>query len=126
MASLQIVYLIRNTVTKRIKIGTTRNITSRLQNLQTGNEAKLQVEAQCGGDTTYERQLHKRFAKQRVRGEWFTLTEDEIQQLKDEFKNRACVCEAKTKKIGPWKKFFASVVVFSFTLLTLSKFLAIF
>jgi hypothetical protein len=45
--------------------------------LQTGNPLKLQIYAEADWPDEYEGLLHRRFAKKRVSGEWFTV-DDEV------------------------------------------------
>lgn len=59
-----VVYFVR--LGNRIKIGWSTNLAQRLSNLQ-----PEEVLAVIPGDTTLERELHRRFAKHRVVGEWF-------------------------------------------------------
>lgn len=55
-----------------IKIGVTRNVFSRFSDLQTSHYKRLYLIGMIpGGDKTLEAQLHDRFVKSRVRGEWF-------------------------------------------------------
>lgn len=54
-----------------IKIGRTANIASRFLRLQTGHAKPLRLLAAMPGDAAVERELHERFADQRVHGEWF-------------------------------------------------------
>jgi hypothetical protein len=60
-----------------IKFGKARNPRSRLKELQTGNPLKLQIYAEADWPDEYEGLLHRRFAKKRVSGEWFTV-DDEV------------------------------------------------
>ena len=75
-----------------VKIGKTQNIISRLSALQTGHPEKLYVLGYVDGGRGEEKKLHKRFSKYRVRGEWFKLTEEFAQKIKDlckrEYKKR--------------------------------------
>lgn len=69
-----------------VKIGKSRNITARIRALQTGRENPLKVIAAMPWDSMsilvpgtkdsdyHEKQLHKRFAKYRQHGEWFTYS----------------------------------------------------
>jgi hypothetical protein len=64
-----LVYFIQAVGTPFIKIGRSqqRSIKKRLAGMETGCPHNLQA-----------KWLHKRFRKMRVRGEWFTVTEEEI------------------------------------------------
>jgi hypothetical protein len=57
--------------TKAIKIGWAGSVQKRLKLLQTGNPETLTLIATCEGDVTLEQLIHKKFARYRLRGEWF-------------------------------------------------------
>ena len=70
------VYFIENVETGRIKIGfTASSVNQRVKTLQTGSDCELRllgvITANYDEGTT-ELQIHRRFAKWRYRGEWFT------------------------------------------------------
>ena len=77
-------YIIRAGSTNFFKIGLTRGVVEkRLQTLQTGNHLKLTIY-----HTSYyedvikkEKQIHIKYKDSRTVGEWFMLTEDEIQLI---------------------------------------------
>lgn len=75
VASLPLVYFIEAAITPPlIKIGATRGLRHRLDNLRTTNAAPLKllgVELTEAVPETRERQLHARFARLRTHGEWF-------------------------------------------------------
>lgn len=81
-------YLIKNEITGQIKIGNSKNPLKRLGQLQTGNESKLNLIACCIGGEEYERELHKKYIKNRSRGEWFTFNDLELQEIIFEFNKR--------------------------------------
>ena len=62
------------------KIGVARDVEARRSSLQTASPVELVLEATLPGSRELEQRLHKRFAKHRVKGEWFTIT-DEIEKL---------------------------------------------
>jgi hypothetical protein len=64
------VYFILDTGNKLIKIGFSKSVEARLNNLQMGNINALRLLAVCEGARTEENQLHKKFARHRVRSEW--------------------------------------------------------
>jgi hypothetical protein len=66
-----LVYFILDTGNKLIKIGFSKSVEARLNNLQMGNINALRLLAVCEGARTEENRLHKKFAKHRVRSEWF-------------------------------------------------------
>jgi hypothetical protein len=60
----------------RLKIGfTSSNPYARLATLQTGSPTELTVMAVRPGTMDDERRLHEEFAEERVRGEWFQMSE---------------------------------------------------
>lgn len=66
------VYFIRAQTSGYIKIGFSESHPQkRLRALQTGSADTLELIAFIAGDMTKERELHRRFEHQRVRGEWF-------------------------------------------------------
>ena len=67
------IYLIKQG--NHYKIGRSKNVKSRLNNLQVGNPKTMQLVGLINyvDDVTYEKQLHKRFNEFRIRGEWFKL-----------------------------------------------------
>ncbi len=79
------VYFIRCAKTKLVKIGFTESYpTARLRQLQTGSGGKLHLIAFITGLADRERELHRQFAAQHERGEWFRLEgefEDWLREL---------------------------------------------
>ncbi len=70
----QMIYFIKSA--GYVKIGfCARDPMRRLEKLQIGNPMTLRLVALAEGDMADERDLHSRFRKQRVRGEWFRLDE---------------------------------------------------
>jgi len=78
-------YFIEAAGTSRVKIGRTNDLPRRLGALQTGSPFKLVLRATT---SIPERELHRRFRRDRVSGEWFTLS-DEIAALIEEINNPA-------------------------------------
>lgn len=71
------VYFIRCAKTKLVKIGFTESYpTNRLRQLQTGSGGKLHLLAFITARASRERDLHRQFAAQHERGEWFRLEGD--------------------------------------------------
>ncbi|ASK88483.1 GIY-YIG nuclease family protein [Sphingorhabdus sp. SMR4y] len=71
------VYFIQCELTKLVKIGFSESYpTKRMRGLQTGSGGKLHLIAFI--KTTFDREgeLHRRFAEQHERGEWFRLEGD--------------------------------------------------
>lgn len=63
------------------KIGTTKNIKSRLCTLQTSSAQFLELLAYTRGGKLLESKLHARFADKNINGEWFRLSEDDIYSI---------------------------------------------
>jgi predicted DNA-binding protein len=62
------------------KIGHARDPQVRLQNLDTGPLALELIHQVASNDPVWlEREMHKRFRRQRVRGEWFALSERQVE-----------------------------------------------
>lgn len=57
-----------------VKIGVSNEPAGRLKTLQTGNGARLNLLTCIRGGGWKESQLHKRFAEDRINGEWFILS----------------------------------------------------
>lgn len=73
------VYFIQEKIGEKapVKVGVARKPENRLAELQTGNSRTLIIISQIGPLSErrayhLERQLHKKFKKHRIRGEWFT------------------------------------------------------
>jgi hypothetical protein len=67
-------YAISDAAGDHVKIGCSENVTRRLKVLQTGYPADLRVLWQGSGGAAMEAHLHARFARRRIRGEWFDFT----------------------------------------------------
>lgn len=73
------VYFIRNGNT--IKIGHSHAPNKRMKDMQTSCHAKLEMLAITDGGRMREKVLHKKFAKLRLSGEWFTLAPEIIKYI---------------------------------------------
>lgn len=70
------IYFIRDS-TGAIKIGyTSNNIKARLANLQTANSNPLTVLKVIEGTLEDEKEWHKKFEKDKIKGEWFKSTKE--------------------------------------------------
>jgi hypothetical protein len=67
----------------KIKIGYTdeESLFNRISTLQTGSPEKLVLLLAIPGNTTVERQIHKRFADCRLHGEWFEATTELMEYI---------------------------------------------
>ena len=80
-----LVYFIKNMETNRVKIGRTTDIESRLTSLQVCNDCELKVvkTIPCTSDYPSEKlesYIHDIFQAQHIRGEWFKLTDEQLNQ----------------------------------------------
>jgi hypothetical protein len=77
-----------------VKIGFTIDVAKRMMGLRTGSPRPLSLYATIDGSMDDERELHVRFARYRLEGEWFELS-DEIIAFIDSQKPRPCAddCE---------------------------------
>ena len=78
-----VVYFIRNTVTSAIKIGFATYPTWRLKQLQTATPDRLELVGAVAGSKSYEAELHRRFSRHRLGGEWFSKN-DELDRFIEE------------------------------------------
>lgn len=70
------IYFIRAGEYGPVKIGVADDVRNRLRELQCANHEKLALIRNFAGDQPVERWLHRHFAAQRVRGEWFWFSDD--------------------------------------------------
>jgi len=68
---------------KYVKIGKAINIVARLSQLQTGHPEQLHLLGYVDGDVSVEKELQKEFSKYHYRGEWFKLTEEFANKIKE-------------------------------------------
>lgn len=71
LAAQGIIYFITAGEGRPIKIGFSTNVQQRLESLQTGNHEQLVLLAEITGSKRDEILIHRAFASDRVRGEWF-------------------------------------------------------
>jgi len=72
---------------RHVKIGFSTAPLERLRSLQTSHPEKLEILHAVPGTQLMERSFHRRFAKGRVRGEWFLLSQ-EVRRFIDWLKRR--------------------------------------
>lgn len=79
------IYLICAIGTDRYKLGMSKKPGQRLQQLQVGSSHELQLvlTIPTGDMSRLEQLLHKTFKRNRNRGEWFTLSENDVRYLRD-------------------------------------------
>jgi hypothetical protein len=65
------VYFLQELGTGAIKIGVTGNLNARLSAIRTGTSNAIMVLGSVRADRQFERELHRKFAYARIRGEWF-------------------------------------------------------
>ena len=65
------IYFAQNTLTKKIKIGYSQNVKKRRSGLQTSAGEEIVVLGTIYGVRIDEQELHERFARFRLHGEWF-------------------------------------------------------
>jgi hypothetical protein len=75
------IYLVLDERTGCIKIGQSKNPSARERTLQSENLQNTMIFS-SPGDAELELELHKEYEKFRVRGEWFKLTEDQVENIK--------------------------------------------
>lgn len=79
----QVVYFIEDEGNDQVKIGITNNVRKRIETLQCGHGAPLKLLGTLSGGRRIERQLHVRFNKYRIRNEWFRLSDEIREFIKD-------------------------------------------
>jgi hypothetical protein len=74
------IYLIR--CNEFVKIGISSDIEYRLSNLQVGNPYQLQLlhKIECEKASLVEGLLHSRFSRSYERGEWFIMTDEDVEE----------------------------------------------
>jgi hypothetical protein len=91
------VYLIRSGSDGLVKIGFSKTVHKRLTKMQVGSPDKLTVLRILDGGKELEAALHARFKSYRVRGEWFTFSEDMLGDL-----GAAGLRQSTNTRGGPW------------------------
>ncbi|WP_318201060.1 GIY-YIG nuclease family protein [Streptomyces sp. SCL15-4] len=70
------VYLIGSTLTRPVKIGVTKNVAARLDDLRVGSPVPLHLIWKTRGGRALESGLHEYFAPYRIHGEWFDFGDE--------------------------------------------------
>lgn len=73
----------------KVKIGTCKNVKNRLAGLRTGVPGKARIYYVTPGGTGLERELHRKFAEDRVSGEWFQYSQAIRDWIKQDEERRA-------------------------------------
>lgn len=69
--------------TKLVKIGLSKNVNTRFKTMQTGNSTlKMIYYIETKDMDLTEKLFHERFKKKRIHGEWFQLTDADIEYIK--------------------------------------------
>lgn len=77
------IYFIQEKGTNAIKIGITTNVLSRLHSLGTSNPYELELLATTNGTEEDEKNLHEKFSKYRLKGEWFKENDELLKLIKE-------------------------------------------
>ena len=85
------VYFIRLGNLSYYKIGFTRSLDTRLTMLENGLPLCIELIAFCKSPMAeeIERAIHIKFSKQRTRGEWFKLTSQDVEFIKNALRTLA-------------------------------------
>lgn len=70
------IYFIQNMTSKAIKIGYSGNVKGRMRTLRTASADPLELLGAIEGNKAGEHRLHRRFAVDRLAGEWFRPSEE--------------------------------------------------
>ena len=81
LASQRYVYLMRNNVTDKYKIGRSNNPEFREKTLQS-QEPDVELLFSCHESIVTEKYLHELFSHKRIRGEWFELDSDDVLEIR--------------------------------------------
>ena len=76
-------YIVYNESNNLYKIGKTKDIDSRIKQIQLGTGAKLKIILLINSNV--ESELHKEFEDCRIHGEWFRLSELDIRYMSERF-----------------------------------------
>lgn len=72
----------------RIKVGWSKQVASRVAQLQTGNAAPIKLLGVVPGGRAKEREIHDLFASVRLAGEWFTATPELLAYIRSEARSQ--------------------------------------
>lgn len=95
-------YLVRAGNTRKYKIGHTTKLSKRLSVMQTSNPKPLRVTSLSPGGIPFEDELHEKYKKQRISGEWFVLEKYQATEIKIEMmKRRREMIPRKPRPVAP-------------------------
>lgn len=77
------VYFIQNSKSKEIKIGLTKDITRRLNDIKTYFPYGVELLHVIEGNKLLETELHKKFKKYNINGEWFEPAQELLNHISD-------------------------------------------
>jgi hypothetical protein len=77
-------YILLDNASKLYKIGRATNVEKRLSSLTVANPSLSII---LVIDANVENRLHKEYASNRVKSEWFKLSEDDIRSINDKYNN---------------------------------------
>ena len=86
------IYLMKDEINGFIKIGRAKNPESRERTLQS-EKPTIKLIYKCKGFVSDETLLHKKYKKYRLRGEWFRLTNEQIEEIKTFLESKCPVGE---------------------------------
>lgn len=75
------IYVAQCQITKKFKIGCSKDYKARINQLKISNPAIILIEAYKVDDMLFEKQLHDIFKEKKYNGEWFDLNEDDLGYL---------------------------------------------
>ena len=82
------IYLIREAFRGIIKIGIAKDLSARIGSMQAGCPQELEVLAyiEINNANQHERELHNKYSEKRYRGEWFELSDKDINNILEQFR----------------------------------------
>lgn len=91
-----------------VKIGIATDLQGRLTSIQVGHPKRLSVIASFPFATLEdERRLHKQLKEKRLVGEWFELSNEDIDELHDEWGDNSIALELFKANDERWREFYS-------------------
>jgi hypothetical protein len=75
------IYLVRHERNGLVKIGRSKTPDARERTLQSEEPHNIMIFS-AQGDSSLELELHNHYANHRIRGEWFRLSEEQVEEIK--------------------------------------------